>query len=97
MKGCVFDLPYALRIGPFFLQLLSSEAFHDGGIPVGKCVGIEDPNVQNGQLESPSPKSIDGDVQSSPIGGVGSTSRQLLSGQLLQFWLNPDIIADFAQ
>ena len=54
-------------------------------------------NVQNGQLESPSPKSIDGDVQSSPIGGVGSTSRQLLSGQLLQVWLNPDIIADFAQ
>ena len=93
----MFDLPYALRIGPLFLQLLPSEAFLNGGIPVGRCIGIEHPNVQKSLLESPSLKTIDGNVQSSPIGGVGGTSRQLLSGQLLQVWLNPDVIADFAQ
>ena len=57
-----------------------SEAFLDGDIPVGRCVGIEHPNIQKGPLESPSPKTIDGYVQSGPIGGVVGTSRQLLSG-----------------
>ena len=93
----MFDLFYELRIGPLFLQLMPSEAFLDGGIHVGSCVGIEHPNIQKGLLESPSPKTIYGDIQSVPIGGVGGTSRQLLSGQLLQLWLNPDVIADFAQ
>ena len=93
----MFDLPYALRIGPLFLQLVPSETFLNGGIPVGRCIGIEHPNIQKSPLKSPSPKTINGDVQSGPIGGVGSMSRQLLSGQLLQVWLNPDVVADFAQ
>ena len=93
----MFDLPYALRISPLFLQLVLSEAFLNGGIPVGSCVGIEHPNIQKSPLESPSPKTIDSDVQSGPIGGVGSTSRQLLSGQLLQVWFNTDVVTDFAQ
>ena len=79
----MFNLPYALGVSPLFLHLVLSEAFLDGGVPVGRCIGIEHPDVQKGPLKSSSPESVDGDIQSGPIGGDGGTSRQHLSGQLL--------------
>ena len=60
-----------------------SETFLDGGVPIGRCVGIEHPDVQKGPLKSPPPESVDGNIQSGPVSGNGGTSGQLLSGQLL--------------
>ena len=60
----MFNLPYALGVSPHFLHLVLSETFLNGGVPVGRCVGIEHPDVQKGPLKSSSPESVDGDIQS---------------------------------
>ena len=70
-------------VSPLLLHLVLSETFLGGGVPIGRCIGIEHPDVQKGPLKSPSPESVDGNIQSGPVGGNGGTSRQLLSGQLL--------------
>ena len=48
----MFNLPYALGVGPLFLHFVFSETFLDGGVPIGRCVGIEHPDVQKGLLSA---------------------------------------------
>ena len=69
----VFNLPNSLGVGPLFLHLVLSVGFLNGGVSVGGSVGVEHPDINKSSLKPPSPKTVDGDVQSGPVSGYIGT------------------------
>ena len=93
----VLNLPNSLDIGPLFLHFVLSVGFLNGGVLVGGSVGVEHPNINKSSLKPPSPKTVDRDVQSGPVSGVGQSPTQLLRGHLLKVRLDANIVAHFGQ
>ena len=72
----VFNLPNSLGVGPLFLHLVLSVGFLNGGVSVGGSVVVEHHDINKSSLKHPSPKTVDGDVQSGPVSvyiGTGVT------------------------
>ena len=93
----VLNLRNSLGVGPLFLHLVLSVGFLNGGVSVGGSVGVEHPDINKSSLKPPSPKIVDGDVQSGPVSGVGRSPAQLLRGHLLKVRLDANIVAHFGQ
>lgn len=55
-EGGVFDLPYALFVGPFLKHLLFSAAHCQARLPVGGSMWIEDANVKKCSFKRPPQK-----------------------------------------
>ena len=74
-----------LGVSPLFLHLVLSETFLNGGVPVGRCVGIEHPDVQKGPLESSVPV---GKTLGKLHCSIACCTGQILRGQVAPFLLS---------
>ena len=92
-KGAVFYLSDSVFIAPLFLLLMSTVDRAKLKVPVGRCVGVEYPDIEKCTSVPVTPEALCPNVQTGTIISIGGGVEKELCGQSLEWWLYANIMA----